>query len=87
MAESSWQVEVAQLLEYCAKSLRIKNDRQAVVALGTAIAYLQRAQERGERTARDLLLQFDEAGGDGGTQRFTFAPGELEELTSRSRDK
>lgn len=87
MAESSWQIEVAELLEYCAKSLRAKNDRQSIVAFGTAIAYLQRAQEQGERTARELLTQFDEAGGDGGTQRFTFAPGELEELTGRYRDK
>jgi hypothetical protein len=87
MSQSLWQVEVAQLFEYCAQCLRAHNDRQAIVAFGTAIAYLQRAQDEGERTASELLAQFGELGHDGQTQRFVFEPGELEELANRNRER
>jgi hypothetical protein len=65
--------------------LKSHNDRQAVVAFGTAIAYLYRAQDDAQRTAIEMLQQFEENGGDGHTQRFSFAPGELEELAKRDR--
>lgn len=87
MAQSPWQIEVADLLEYAAQCLRTHHDRQAIVAFGTALAYLVRAQDEGERTACELLAQFNENARDGQTQRFTFAPGELEALTNRERDK
>ena len=87
MSQSPWQIEVAQLFEYAAQCLREHHERQAIVAFGTAIAYLQRAQNAGERTASELLAQFSESERDGQTQRFKFAPGELEELMTRDRDK
>jgi hypothetical protein len=87
MVQSIWQAEVAQLLEYCAQCLRARSDRQAVVAFGTALAYLQRAQAEGARTAAELLAQFGELEGDGKTEKFMFAPGELEELARRNSDK
>jgi hypothetical protein len=88
MTQSPWQAEVAQLFEYAAQCLRQHQDRQAIVAFGTAVAYLQRAQDEGERTAAELLAQFNEAERDGQTQRFKFAPGELEELlTNRDPEK
>ena len=87
MPDNSWQAEVAQLFEYCAECLRMHNERQAIVAFGTAVAYLQKAQDEGERTAQELLAQFGESSGDGHTQRFIFAPGELEELATRNGSK
>ena len=83
MAPPSWRDEVARLLEHCASSLRERNDRQAVVAFGTAVAYLHKVRGDGQRLASELLAQVAEAIGDGSTQRFTFTPGELEELKSR----
>jgi hypothetical protein len=83
MDASNWRDEVARLLEHCAASLRAKSDRQAVVSLGTAIAYIAKARADGSRLAGDLLSQFSEVLGDGMTKRFTFMPGELEELKSR----
>jgi hypothetical protein len=87
MPQNSWQVEVARLFEYCAQCLRARQDRQSVVAFGTAIAYLQRAEADGARTASDLLAQFSGASADDRTKRFSFSPGELEELTGRTREK
>jgi len=78
---SSWRSEVARLLEHCASALRGQNDRQALIAFGTALAYLVKARKSGAVTAAELLSQVNEI--DGPTQRFTFAPGELEELKAR----
>jgi len=85
MSQSPWQVEVAQLFEYTGQCLRQRHDRQAIVAMGTAVAYLQRAQDEGDRTAAELLALFTEAARDGQTRRFKFAPGELEELLTTSK--
>ncbi|HEY5959575.1 MAG TPA: hypothetical protein VIV60_23635 [Polyangiaceae bacterium] len=84
MSNQPWQLEVARLFEYCAECLKTHNERQAIVAFGTAIAYLQRAQDEGHRTAVELLQQFDANAGEGQTQRFSFAPGELEKLAKRN---
>jgi hypothetical protein len=67
-------------LEHAALAIRSKNDRPAVVAFGTAIAYLQKARDRGDPLAMELLAQTLEVPGDGPTERFTFTPGELEAL-------
>lgn len=85
MDSSSWREEVARLFEHCATSLRTRSDRQAVVAFGTAIAYLHKVRGEGQRLAGELLAQFTEAVADGPTKRFTFTPGELEELEEKSR--
>jgi hypothetical protein len=81
MDRNDWRKEVARLLEHTALAIRAKNDRPAVVAFGTAIAYLQKARERGEPLAGELLGQVMEQASDGPTERFTFTPGELEALT------
>jgi hypothetical protein len=86
MDPSSWRDEVARLFEHCATSLRTRNDRQAVVAFGTAIAYLHKVRGDGQRLATELLAQLTEAVSDGPTKRFTFTPGELDELKSRPTD-
>lgn len=83
MDKSSWRHEVARLLDHCAAALKAGHDRQALNNFGTAIAYLVKAQAAGSLVAAELLSQLSEVAGDGSTQRFTFAPGELEELKSR----
>lgn len=87
MDPNSWREEVARLFEHCASSLRARNDRQTVVAFGTAVAYLHKARGEGQRLAGELLTQMLEAVSDGPTKRFTFTPGELEELKSRPIDE
>ena len=87
MSQNAWRNEVALLLESCAASLRAHRDRQAGADLGTAIAYLQRAENDGERSATALLVQAGTVRGDDRTQRFSYAPGELEDLSGRHSDK
>jgi hypothetical protein len=83
MDKSSWRSEVARLLDHCAGALRAGADRQALISFGTAIAYLVKARTAGSLVAGELLSQLNDVAGDGPTKRFTFAPGELEELKSR----
>lgn len=78
---------MAALLESCAASLRAHRDRQAGADFGTAIAYLQRAEDEGERSATALLAQAGSVRGDDRTERFSFVPGELEDLSGRGHDK
>jgi len=80
MADLPWQAEVAALLEQAAQALRSKRHRRAIVALGTAVAYVQRARDRGDRFAQELLSHTVENKEDR-TERFTFQPGELEALS------
>jgi hypothetical protein len=87
MDRSSWQDEVAQLFEESAASLRAHSDRRAIVAFGTAVAYLHKANGEGERLAGELLAQLTEVVGDGTTKRFTFMPGELEEIENKAKEK
>jgi hypothetical protein len=85
MDRTSWQDEVAQLLEECAASLRARNERRAIVGFGTAVAYLHKAKGEGERLAGELMGQLTEVVGDGPTKRFTFVPGELEEIENLAK--
>lgn len=82
MQDAPWQDEVARLLEQAAQALRDKVDRRAVRALGTAIAYLELAREQGDKLATELLSLTAESAKEGPTERFTFAPGELEALSA-----
>lgn len=84
MSNKAWREEVALLLERCAGSLRAKKDRLAAADLGAALAYLRRADETGEKGAAVVMAQVDARPASDQTQRFTFAPGELEELEARS---
>lgn len=79
MADLPWQAEVAGLLEQAAQALRSKRHRRAIVALGTAVAYVQRARDSGDRFAQELLSNTIDNKEDR-TERFTFQPGELEAL-------
>jgi len=81
MPKAVWRDEVAKLLEQCAQSVRTRGDRQAASALGTALGYLQRAEQTGDLGALALMGQVRNTQHGENTQRFSFAPGELEELT------
>lgn len=75
-----WRESVASLLEDLAKALLAHNDRRAVVAIGTAIAYLEKARISGDEEAASLLAQLREAVQEDRTARFQFVPGELESI-------
>ena len=75
-----WRENVASLLEEVAHALVAHNDRRAVVAIGTALAYLEKARITGDYEAGQLLKQLREATQEDRTARFLFVPGELEEL-------
>jgi len=87
MADASWQTEVARLLEEAAEGLRKKRHRRVIVALGTAVAYVQRAGEEGDPFAQELLRHTVANPNNDPTERFTFAPGELEALSVRPSKK
>jgi hypothetical protein len=83
MSDAPWQHEVADLLEQMVQALRDKNDRRAIRAFGTAVAYLELAREQGDRLAAELLSQVTPKAKEDPTERFTFQPGELEALSVR----
>jgi hypothetical protein len=85
MPAVQWRDTVASLLEDVAKALVAQNDRRAVVAIGTAIAYLEKARMSGDTEAGYLLAQLRQATQEDRTARFQFIPGELEELKSRRK--
>jgi len=81
MRAVQWRENVASLLEEVAKALVARNDRRAMVAIGTALAYLDKARSRGDLEAGQLLSELREAANNENlTARFSFAPGELEEI-------
>jgi hypothetical protein len=81
MSQHAWRTEVALLLEQCAALLRARQDRQVAATFGTALAYLVRAEDAGDRGATYMLAQVQSLRCEENTKRFSFAPGELEELT------
>ncbi len=85
MSDDTWREEVAQLLESCATALRAHKDRRGAADLGSALAYLQRAEDRGDKGATLLLAQVTATPKLDDTERFTFSPGELEKLAARKR--
>lgn len=87
MQKGAWRSEVAQLLEQCAEALRATNDRQAIASFGTVVSYLHRAEDAGDRSAVAILDLVRSGGGDGNTQRFSFAPGELEAIAGHKLSK
>ncbi len=84
MSNVNWRSQFATLLRDVATAVEARNDRQAAIALGTALAYLEKAQAKGDTSVGTLLVQLTSRGLDAPTERFSFAPGELEELKSRS---
>jgi hypothetical protein len=83
MSTDVWREDVAQLLESCAASLRAHKDYKGAADLGAALAYLQRAEDEGEKGATLLLAQVTATPSLDKTERFTFAPGELETLAGK----
>jgi hypothetical protein len=69
------------LLVEAGHALSTGNSRQAGVALGTVLAYLEKAKASGDAAAADLLLQLVPRLREDPTERFSFAPGELEKIT------
>ena len=87
MSKSDWREEVATLLERCAACLREHHDRQGAADFGAAMTYLQRAEDAGEKGAVTLLAQVCVSRSLDRTERFSFAPGELELLERRGSAK
>ncbi len=84
MSNNPWRTEVALLLEHAATALRENKDRLAAGDLGAALAYLRRAEESGEKGAAIVMAQVAGRPAGDHTNRFTFAPGELEEIEAQS---
>lgn len=67
------------------RALSAGQGSQARVALGTCVAYLEIAAKNGDSLANELLKQLSPRTNDELTERFQFAPGELEELDAESK--
>lgn len=86
MAALPWRQHVAEQLIDAGRALEAGNARRASAALGTAVAYLEKARDSGDPNAAALLLQLSAKDHEESTERFSFAPGELEQLTARNRN-
>ncbi len=78
---------MARLLEQAAEALRAGRQRRVIVALGTAVGYVERARDEGDAFAAELLSHTVAVPKEDPTQRFTFQPGELEALSVRPEKK
>jgi hypothetical protein len=85
MAALPWRQHVAEQLIEAGRALEASNARRASAALGTAVAYLEKARDAGDASAAALLLQLSVKAHEESTERFSFAPGELEQLNARTR--
>jgi len=83
MAALLWKQHVGEQLVEAGRALAAGNGRRANAALGTAVAYLEKARGSGDPEAAALLLQLNVSANNESTERFSFAPGELEELNAR----
>jgi len=83
VASLLWRQHVAEQLIEAGNALSAGNARRASAALGTAVAYLEKARATGDAGASALLLQLSVSVKDECTERFSFAPGELEQLNAR----
>jgi hypothetical protein len=83
MAALLWREQVADQLIEAGRALSMGNARRASAALGTAIGYLEKARACGDPVASTLMLQLSVSVEVESTERFSFAPGELEQLNAR----
>jgi hypothetical protein len=83
MAALLWKQHVAEQLIEAGRAMSVGNAHRAGSALGTAVAYLEKARASGDPNAAALLLRLSVAVEVESTERFSFAPGELEELNAR----
>ena len=86
MAALLWRQHVAEQLIEAGHALEAGNARRASAALGMAVAYLEKARA-GDPSAAALLLQLSAKAHEESTERFSFAPGELEQLNARTRSR
>jgi hypothetical protein len=82
MAALLWREQVAEQLIEAGRALSVGNARRASAALGTAVAYLEKARASGDPSASALMLQLSVPAEVESTERFSFAPGELEQLNA-----
>ncbi|MEI9937783.1 MAG: hypothetical protein WDO69_11240 [Pseudomonadota bacterium] len=80
-----WRKHVGEQLIEAGNALSAGNARRASAALGTAVAYLEKARASGDGSASALLLQLSVSVEVESTERFSFAPGELEQLNARKK--
>ena len=78
-----WRDNVGALFIEVGRALAAGNARQASVDLGTALAYLDKARASGDAVAAHLLTQLSAPLKEDRTDRFSFAPGELEKIVAR----
>jgi hypothetical protein len=77
-----WRDSVGSLLVEAGRAVSAGNARQASMALSTAVAYLEKARAGGDEAAASLLLQLIAPVKQDETERFSFTPGELEEVSA-----
>ena len=87
MAALIWRQQVAEQLLEAGRALSAGSARRASAALGTAMAYLQKARASGDAEASALMLQLKPSEEVERTERFSFAPGELEQLNANRNDR
>ena len=80
VATFTWREHVAAQLIEAGRTLAAGNVRGSSAALGTAVAYLEKARASGDSSASVLLAQLNRSVESESTERFSFAPGELEQL-------
>lgn len=80
-----WRDNVGALFIEVGRALAGGQSRQASVALGTALAYLDKARASGDPLAASLLEQLSAPLKEDRTERFSFAPGELEKIVAREQ--
>ena len=87
MAALLWRQQAAEQLLEAGHALSAGNLRRASAALGTAVAYLEKARHSGDAGASALLQQLGFVHKEESTERFSFAPGELEQLNAYNKSR
>jgi len=85
VSHATWRSDVADLLLQAARAIAARHDKRAIQSLGTALFYLEKARASGDAGASEILDRLRGEAFENPTDRFTFAPGELEEIKRRER--
>jgi hypothetical protein len=85
MPHANWRTDVANLLLQTSRAITTRHDKGAIQSLGSALLHLEKARAAGEAGAGEILDRLRSEAFENPTERFTFAPGELEEITRRER--
>jgi hypothetical protein len=85
MPLTHWREEVAALLADAAQALIARQDRQVLAKLGTAFAYLEKAELSAQPGAGELLAKVRSIAPEQETERFRFTTDELEEIKRRAK--